>query len=502
MLSGLVPRQSLIAEECAAGGRRLPQGWVASAALFLVLALAGCRVEAEGAVVMNVKEFGAMGDGVTDDAAAISAVVAKLAARGGGVCLMPAGVYLLGTLSHDPVANDSYIVPKDHVSIVGAGVAKTIIRVRAGENARFPGRNAPNVIGTNQASPLEDCRFAGFTVDWDGAHNRLTRDNTRRNNAAIISVNGGRRILVEQVEVKSTPGNQCIFFPAYAAADQGDIVVRNCVFDGNGSAVPGNYNSDHSSVYLNGDHCRIENCRFTATTLVQGTCFEIHGSDSSARGVEGANYQRGFYVASDYEPVGNITVSDSIFRGVWECFDYSAPRYPVNDVRVENCRFAQAPDAIYTNGQSFANGTAPMVPCDRLTIIGCGLAGKAIVNCRLLLLDRVSEVVITGNDFSGFGTYGIWCGGDMLRSGNAIDRLTITCNRFHEISRPIFLRVGASGIGHAVICDNSFTRSGREETAAIDVDVHGGTGLIADNAIASGYALGAHGVMVNFHSRK
>ena len=47
------------------------------------------------AEVVNVKDFGAKGDGVTDDTAAVTAAAAAVAANGGGVLYFPAGRYLM-----------------------------------------------------------------------------------------------------------------------------------------------------------------------------------------------------------------------------------------------------------------------------------------------------------------------------------------------------------------------------------------------------------------------
>ena len=44
----------------------------------------------------NIKTYGAAGDGVTNDSAALSAAVAAAAAVGGGIVYVPSGTYFLG----------------------------------------------------------------------------------------------------------------------------------------------------------------------------------------------------------------------------------------------------------------------------------------------------------------------------------------------------------------------------------------------------------------------
>jgi hypothetical protein len=65
----------------------------------------------ESVAVYNVKTFGAVGDGTTDDTAAIQAAIAAASNAGGGTVFIPAGTYKTTT----------YIAPKPFVSITGIG---------------------------------------------------------------------------------------------------------------------------------------------------------------------------------------------------------------------------------------------------------------------------------------------------------------------------------------------------------------------------------------------
>lgn len=67
--------------------------------------------------VTNVKAYGAIGDGITSDTAAVSSALNALNALGGGTLYMPKGVYNVGGMG---VGNN--------VRVVGDGVGNTIIR--------------------------------------------------------------------------------------------------------------------------------------------------------------------------------------------------------------------------------------------------------------------------------------------------------------------------------------------------------------------------------------
>src|SRR3954471_19014361 len=64
----------------------------------MILPAAASQAMAAGEHAMNVRDFGAKGDGRTKDHAAIQKAVDACAARGGGTVLVPPGTYLCGTV--------------------------------------------------------------------------------------------------------------------------------------------------------------------------------------------------------------------------------------------------------------------------------------------------------------------------------------------------------------------------------------------------------------------
>jgi hypothetical protein len=73
---------------------------------------------------VSVQDFGAVGDGVANDTAAIQAAIDAISAAGGGNILLPAGTYMVST-----------IVPKDYVSLYGEGKEVTYLKQIVGTNA-------------------------------------------------------------------------------------------------------------------------------------------------------------------------------------------------------------------------------------------------------------------------------------------------------------------------------------------------------------------------------
>ena len=79
-----------------------------------------------GGQVANVKTYGAVGDGATDDTAAFKAALKSLAAAGGGTCLVPKGTYIISPsgLTVAPIPGAS-----SNVHLVGEGRQESILRV-------------------------------------------------------------------------------------------------------------------------------------------------------------------------------------------------------------------------------------------------------------------------------------------------------------------------------------------------------------------------------------
>ncbi|HEY0266979.1 MAG TPA: glycosyl hydrolase family 28-related protein, partial [Rhizomicrobium sp.] len=70
----------------------------------------------------NVRDFGARGDGTTDDRAAINAALTAASAAGGGTVYFPAGTYRVA-------ASAGHVAPLSHVTMAGAGRQRSTILI-------------------------------------------------------------------------------------------------------------------------------------------------------------------------------------------------------------------------------------------------------------------------------------------------------------------------------------------------------------------------------------
>jgi pectate lyase-like protein len=74
---------------------------------------------------VNVKTFGAVGDGVTNDTAAFNAALASLKAAGGGRCLVPKGTYLISATTNPAIT--SHVSANVH--LVGEGRDVSVLKI-------------------------------------------------------------------------------------------------------------------------------------------------------------------------------------------------------------------------------------------------------------------------------------------------------------------------------------------------------------------------------------
>lgn len=78
--------------------------------------------------MFDVTSYGAVGDGTTDDRAAIQSAIDACEAAGGGVVYFPRGTYLLDS-AHPIVTNVSLLIDDDYVTLEGEGRGLSIVKL-------------------------------------------------------------------------------------------------------------------------------------------------------------------------------------------------------------------------------------------------------------------------------------------------------------------------------------------------------------------------------------
>jgi hypothetical protein len=115
---------------------------------------------------VSVKDFGAVGDGVADDTAAVQAAINALTIGGGGTVYLPKGIYICTTLNL-----------KNRVVLQGAGRGATVLKLKAGTDANLLVVEAAGALmgwhsltfnGNQEANAAGSCIFVETTSSGDG----------------------------------------------------------------------------------------------------------------------------------------------------------------------------------------------------------------------------------------------------------------------------------------------------------------------------------------------
>lgn len=110
--------------------------------------------------VFNVHDFGARGDGITDDTKAIQSAL-DAAETGGGTVYMPAGEY---RVKGDGDAGHGALLIRDNVTLTGDGMGMTVVKVVDGYSDKLTG-----IIRTPSGQVNHDVTIRDLSIDGNRA---------------------------------------------------------------------------------------------------------------------------------------------------------------------------------------------------------------------------------------------------------------------------------------------------------------------------------------------
>lgn len=181
---------------------------------------------------VSVKDFGAVGDGVTDDTAALQAAITYIKANG-GTLLVPAGTYVTGPLAIGS-ATKSY-------RLEGAGANATI----------FKHINGAGTLMNAAASSVGYTLF-GFQIDCQYS---VYASASANHGIAIVDTNN---VIVEQVNVKDFKNSGVLIYATVVNT------YKNCqMIDVNGDGLG---NSANGLLFAEMDSCGFVRCSMTGAS--------------------------------------------------------------------------------------------------------------------------------------------------------------------------------------------------------------------------------------------
>lgn len=171
-------------------------------------------------MIFNIKDFGAKGDGVTDDTAAIQQAIDAAAAAGGGQVYVPPGTWIV---SGGEEPSDGCLMLKSNVYMYGDGMGVSNIKVADGSDTKITG-----IVRSAYGEETHDFGLSNLTLDGN-------RDNTTGKidgwfNGYIPDQEGyDSNVTLDGVEIKDCSGYG--FDPHEQTVN---MVIKNSVSHGNG----------------------------------------------------------------------------------------------------------------------------------------------------------------------------------------------------------------------------------------------------------------------------
>lgn len=159
-------------------------------------------------ILSSVQDFGAVGDGVSNDTTAIQAAVDAAEAAGGGIVFFPPGTYQVGGVN-------GIRVQQSKISLIGSGTDATIIR-------RITANDVASMILVQGASQISDVGIADLTVDGVNTLNQTGL------NGIGVHFRNVTRFYVRNVTVTRTRNTAFLFAAGCTRGRGANLSVFDC----------------------------------------------------------------------------------------------------------------------------------------------------------------------------------------------------------------------------------------------------------------------------------
>lgn len=181
-------------------------------------------------MVFDAKDYGARGDGVTDDTAAIQAAIDAAFTAGGGVVYLPEGVY---RVSGEGTGSGNCLTMHSQVDLIGDGMGSTVLKLVDGSDLPLMG-----MIGSPAGEVLQGVGISDLSLDGNrGNSSGVVNGWHLAANPAGVSSN----MSLERVEIRDVSGS------GFRVDGQtSDLLIKESVARGNGLDGFASTDADHS----------------------------------------------------------------------------------------------------------------------------------------------------------------------------------------------------------------------------------------------------------------
>jgi hypothetical protein len=311
-----------------------------------------------GVAVFNVKDYGAIGNGIADDTAAIRAAIAASVTSGGGTIYFPNGTYIVSQQT-----DTACLIIPSNTTLFGQSKESAIIKLAAGQ----PAFTRPILVGVvGGAALISDVRIANLTIDG----NKAEQPDDDEHRAAIFLYNTAR-VLIEDMNIHDNTGDAIDIF------ETTETVVQRCYcYDNDRKAVTidGGPNS-----YMSVKDCYFENnngqLHIESDTTCQYLWFEdTYCGEPSQGGVPVSMGGAGEHLfLRGLEILGGLAITNVSDCHVSNCHVITGPQGAdgpaplaiqdnVSQVTITNCIFEQTADQGSNNYIGTIQGSSAVSP--------------------------------------------------------------------------------------------------------------------------------------------
>ncbi|MDQ6834137.1 MAG: glycoside hydrolase family 55 protein, partial [Chloroflexota bacterium] len=243
-------------------------------------------------IILNVKQYGAAGNGTTDDTTAIQAAIDAVPASGGTV-FFPPGTYIVAP------KKTVGIVIKSSLRLAGAGTASILkIRDHLGDWQRL--LSPRDLAGNVENFAVEDLTF---DANIQNNPESLINEKKEQTYQTFIHITSGRNLTVRR----------CRFAPysgVWAVSFVGQTIDNCAVTDSYFQFVMRDANPDYdnSAVYIEGSHYVFSGNTFESVPIPKRgarACMEAHGGPAEVFTNTATGYQTILNIVGSYYPGGS-----------------------------------------------------------------------------------------------------------------------------------------------------------------------------------------------------
>jgi polygalacturonase len=292
-----------------------------------------------GNVQLNVRDFGAMGDGATNDTVAIQQALDRCWVLGGGEVLLPAGTYVTGALA---LRSNTVLRLQDNAIISGSGDFAHYPLTQV----RWEGKWIPGRVGLLYAIDASNIGIVGpgHILGNPALGGRPTAQNPLRH-PALIEMIGCRNVRMEDFST-----NYQLMWSIHPTNCE-DVTIRGLTIRSTGG---------------NGDGIDLDSCRRVRIE----NCDIATGDDCIAiKSGRGSEAYRLLQTCEDIT-ISRCTLADSIFACIGIGSETSGG---IRNVRIEHCKFMAAKTyAIYIKSRVGRGAFIEDIVADDLDVSGTG----------------------------------------------------------------------------------------------------------------------------------